>query len=224
MPSARFLDGGKKGERSVLKSKIVDPVISQSEVKGLFDYSPETGIFTSRATGKPVGSPTSSGYLNVRLGGRNVGLHRVVFMWMYGHWPMDMVDHVNGIRDDNRLANVRPATATLNAQNRAPRDDVNFGYKGVTRRKDGRWQASIMVNGVRKLLAGTHESAYRAHQAYKKAARKNFAEFARFEKVPSNPAVPAHAQEYAWNQAIKNGLVKVVKLDASDVPKRHVSS
>lgn len=198
--------GFREGRKNALP-KPVDPTISQAEVRGRYDYNQDTGIFTCKATGKVAGVPNARGYLFVRLGGRNVGLHRLVFMWMYGHWPLDMVDHVNGNPSDNRLVNVRPATATQNAQNKRPYGENNYGYKGVRRRKDGRWQACITVNGHKRLIRGTYESAYAAHRAYRRYATENFKEFARWETTPSNPPVPAHAQHSLWDRAVTEGKV-----------------
>lgn len=160
--------------------KAIDPVISQAEVRGRFDYNPETGVFTDKATGKAAGTPTPNGYLRVQCGGRSVGLHRLAFMWMCGHWPLEQVDHVNGDPSDNRWSNLRPATARQNAQNRRPKD-ANFGYKGVQQTKSGRWVASIVVNGKIQKIPGTFESAYAAHQAYRAAATRMFGQFVCFE-------------------------------------------
>lgn len=166
-----------------------DPLISQAEVKARFDYDPKSGIFTDKTTGKKAGSPNAKNYLYVRIGGRSVGLHRLVFMWMYGHWPVEHVDHINSCPWDNRLVNLRPATASQNAQNRRP-TDKNYGYKGVVRNKvTGRWHAKITVDGRRKCLPGSYESAYRAHQAYKAAAREYHRDFARYENIHPDPSV-----------------------------------
>jgi|GEM_PF-1046918 len=157
-----------------------DPLLSQGEVKGRFDYNPETGIFIDRATGKVAGTPNAAGYLMVRLGGKNIGLHRVAFLWMLGHYPSNMVDHANGDTSDNRWANLRPATARQNQQNRRP-SDANFGYKGVKRGRHGRWTATIVVYGKIQQIPGSFESAYAAHQAYRAVATRLFGQYARFD-------------------------------------------
>lgn len=107
---------------------------------------------------------------------------------MLGHWPVELVDHVNGDRADNRWSNIRPATARQNSQNRRP-TDANFGYKGVKRNRHGRWIATIQVNGVIRRIPGTFESAYAAHQAYKAAALEAFGQFARYDH-PKTPELP----------------------------------
>lgn len=165
---------------------IHDPNVSQEEVKGRFHYDPETGNFTDKASGKPAGSPNAQGYLYVQLGGRRVALHRVAFMWMLGYWPASQVDHVNGDRSDNRWANLRPATAAQNSQNRKP-SGANFGFKGVTRRPDGRWAANAVINGKRQDIPGVFESAYAAHQAYAAVVKRMSGQYARLDgSVPAN--------------------------------------
>ena len=56
------------------------PLLSQAEVKGRFDYDPETGIFTDKTTGLHAGKTDAHGYLRVSIGGKSVPLHRLAFM------------------------------------------------------------------------------------------------------------------------------------------------
>ncbi|MCB1506620.1 MAG: HNH endonuclease [Hyphomicrobiaceae bacterium] len=168
----------------------VDPAVSQAEARGRFEYDPETGVFVDVATGKPAGRLNGSGYLMVNFGGRNVGLHRVAFMWMLGYWPASQVDHINGDRSDNRWANLRPATAAQNAQNRKA-SGANFGNKGVMRRPDGRWIARAQINGRTQVIPGSFESAYAAHQAYAAVVKRMSGQYARLDgDVPRNKAKP----------------------------------
>lgn len=159
----------------------MDPLLSQAEVKGRFHYYPETGIFTENTTGERAGRPGRGGYLEVRVGGRNVGLHRLAFMWMLGHWPAALVDHVNGDILDNRWGNLRPATATQNAQNRRVSDAVvkKGGYKGVSVDGNGRYRVWITVDGIRYKIPGSFDSASQAHRAYLDASARMFGQFER---------------------------------------------
>lgn len=162
--------------------KMKDPLVSQAEVKGRFDYDPETGIFTDRATGKPAGKPNAHGYLCVQLGGRRVGIHRVAFMWMLGHWPQHYVDHVNGKVDDNRWFNLRPATGSQNAQNRrAVKSSIEAKgwHKGVEVTSGGRYRVSITADGKCYRIPGSFDSAAQAEKAYRDACHRMFGQFER---------------------------------------------
>lgn len=66
---------------------------------------------------------------------------------MTGEWP-DQVDHINGIRDDNRWCNLRDVDNQGNAKNQKMRSDNKSGVTGVCR-KDGKWLSYIYVKGNR---------------------------------------------------------------------------
>ena len=113
----------------------------------------------------------STGYkrAQVTFDGRRFRLAagRVAFLLHYGLVP-DMVDHVNGDPADNRIENLRPATAHENARNSSGWGNRKFP-KGVYQGKDGRIRAAVWVNGQSKKL-GTFGSIGAAHAAYREAA------------------------------------------------------
>lgn len=93
--------------------------------------------------------------------------HRLAWFLHYGVWPAGSIDHINGIRHDNRLVNLRDVTAAENSMNR--RGEVNAsGYPGVTKCHK-RWGARIVVNGKR-LWLGQHDTPEQAHATYRQAA------------------------------------------------------
>lgn len=159
-----------------------DPLVSQAEVKGRFDYDPESGIFIDKSTGKPAGRPDEHGYLRVQLGGKRVGLHRVAFLWMLGHWPQHFVDHVNGKVDDNRWFNLRPATSSQNAKNRRAVKssiDAKGWHKGVKVTSGGRYRVTLTADGVCYNIPGSFDSAAQAEKAYRDACHRMFGQFER---------------------------------------------
>jgi hypothetical protein len=95
--------------------------------------------------------------------------------YVKGRHPRGEIDHRNGDRADNRIANLRECSRAENARNVTSRNPS--GFKGV-RRDDSRWRASITVNGKRIHL-GTFDTAEKAAAAYDKAARRYHGEFAR---------------------------------------------
>lgn len=100
-----------------------------------------------RSRHKPAGHIRSDLYVAVRLKGQTYLAHRVVWCLHYGYWPTELIDHINGIRYDNRIENLREVTVAENRLNiRRTRNDS--GIVGVTwAKKEGNWRASINING-----------------------------------------------------------------------------
>jgi hypothetical protein len=111
--------------------------ISQSEVKRLLNYNPENGIFTWAIKpsmgvdcGDIAGTKNSHGYISILIKRKSHKAHRLAWLYMTGRIP-SLVDHVNGVRDDNRWVNLRECTSQQNAINARLRKDNSSGVKGV---------------------------------------------------------------------------------------------
>ena len=95
----------------------------------------------------------------------DVRCSRLAWFYVHGTWPDAEIDHINHMRDDDRIDNLRIVTRRSNNQNRSsPRRDSTTGVMGVSRKRN-RWQASIQVNGA-VLHLGTHDTAESASAAY----------------------------------------------------------
>jgi hypothetical protein len=116
---------------------------------------------------------TGGPYAACSIGGRTVMLHRLLL----DEPPGLDVDHRNGIGLDNRRANLRAATRSENGANQGPRPGSS-SFKGVSRARGGRWQASIKVGGRSRAL-GYFADEESAARAYDRAARATWGEFAR---------------------------------------------
>ncbi len=80
--------------------------------------------------------------------------------------PLVEIDHINGVRNDNRICNLRDATPQINMQNKKTAHKNNkLGILGVSKRKDGKFQAQIKSNGERFHL-GVFNTADDASAAY----------------------------------------------------------
>lgn len=148
-------------------------------------YDPGTGVLTwkvdagGRGCAGEAAGTFSDGYTLVCIDYRIYRAHRLAWFIVYGRWPEKQLDHVNGRRDDNRLANLREATDLENARNRTKQKNNSSGFKGVTFYKArSKWRAQIVINGRYKHI-GLFASPEAAHEAYVGEAERHFGEFAK---------------------------------------------
>ena len=142
-------------------------------------YDACTGAFTwavagrGIAIGKPAGAITSHGYRVIKLGRRPYRAARLAWFLVHGAWPDGEIDHINGVRLDDRIANLRVVDRAGNSQNRwrAHRDHGTCGLMGVTWNKQHkRWQAKIVAHKVRHHL-GYFADPTDGHKAYIEAKK-----------------------------------------------------
>jgi hypothetical protein len=160
----------------------MSPAITAEGLRALFVYDPETGVFAvrtrtspQRTVGMPVGSATSHGYVQIGIGSRAslrmYRAHRLAWLYMTGSWPQREIDHINGDRADNRWANLREVSTSVNAQNaRRPRTRNKSGLLGVFPKRE-KFAAQICIEG-KKVSLGSYATAQEAHAAYIAAKRR----------------------------------------------------
>ena len=165
-----------------------DSTISQELVRELFDCPPEGGLVWKKKTnalsrakiGEQAGCRYKDGYIIVLLKKCPIPAHRIIFLWHHG-WLPPTIDHINGIKDDNRIENLRAATYSQNNMNR--KSDANcHGLKGVSYStyNKRRFRATITVNG-KYIHIGVFDTAQEAHEAYCQKAKELHGEFAHFD-------------------------------------------
>lgn len=121
-------------------------ILTQARLKELLHYDPDTGVMTWQRTKKRAGTQHRLGYRNVMVAGRTYAEHRLAWCWVYGRWPSHDLDHINRVRNDNRLCNLRETTRAENCQNQPVRKSNQSGVTGVYYHKvSGKWAASINV-------------------------------------------------------------------------------
>ena len=150
-----------------------------------FDYDPEIGEllwkerplthftcvsqqsrFNKRYAGKTIRTKDSAGYYMVDVNKRSYKAHRIIYAIMSGFCPPNMeVDHINGVRTDNRISNLRLVSSSMNSRNRKLRSDNKTGVNGVSFDKEcGLFAANVRFNGKWKRL-GRFRSIEEASQA-----------------------------------------------------------
>jgi hypothetical protein len=155
-------------------------MITQSELKDILYYDANTGEFIWRIdrgarakAGSVAGGLKEDGYLRIRINDRLYYAHRLAWVYVYGNYPDKQLDHINGVKDDNRICNLRHATNAENSQNlRKSRVDNKIGLLGVSfHKKSNKFVAQIRV-GSRNKHVGLYDSAEQAHETYLKAKRE----------------------------------------------------
>jgi hypothetical protein len=122
---------------------------------------------------------SARGYVTGCVLNRPCIAHRVIWAMQTGEWPKDQIDHINGVRNDNRWVNLRAATRFENACNRPVPKHSRSGTKGVHwHARDKRWIARITANHKAYHL-GTFTSLDDAKAAYAKASAELHGQFAR---------------------------------------------
>lgn len=136
-------------------------------------YDPATGQFCWRSRGKPAGCINTDGYRRITLDYVAYPAHRLAWLYEHGDWPTSEVDHINGDRADNRIANLRLVTRRGNSHNIQPgRQRPNHsGYPGVSFHAPGKWKAKIMSAG-RSHYLGLYPTPAEASAAYVAAKRR----------------------------------------------------
>lgn len=105
----------------------------KAEFEKVIRYEPGTGKFIwldgrrgRVIPGAEAGSLRPTGYITICLFGRDYLAHRLAWFFVHGAWPKEMIDHINGVRTDNRIENLREATAQQNQYNRNASGVTNF--------------------------------------------------------------------------------------------------
>jgi hypothetical protein len=158
--------------------------MNQETVKALFTYNPDTGVFTwnvsvkgSKGKGKQAGTVTHKGYVDVCVSGKKYGLHRLAFLWMTGSIPSN-VDHINGVKSDNRWCNLRSATIRENSFNCEKRNAVS-GYRNVYFDKRGikKWFVAVFDKHGKRHHFGYFMTPEEANEVAEKARKELHGEF-----------------------------------------------
>lgn len=150
--------------------------MTAEEARAMLIYDPNSGSLIWKVTkggrraGTIAGTAQSAGYRYVS----GYLSHRLIWLIVYGEWPAADIDHINGMRDDNRLENLRSVSRQINSENqRSCHKRSKSGVLGVvpSNRSPRRWQAQIRAGGRNRSL-GNYETLEEAHAAYVTAKRK----------------------------------------------------
>lgn len=155
--------------------------IEHERLLDLVNYDPTTGVFSrliktsSRSLSGDIFGSHCRGYLTGMLDGKTYRLHRLAWFYINKTWPQFGIDHINGIKSDNRIENLREATQAENGQNMRISERNTSGYLGVSYFSARcLWKATITINRAVKHLGyfPSPELAFMAYSNAKQEAHK----------------------------------------------------
>lgn len=158
-------------------------MVTQSELQELLHYDPNTGVFTNikARAGVRFGATAGclnkgTGYWGICVNNKIYPAHRLAWLYMHGQFPSDEIDHINRVRNDNRICNLRLATRLENMQNQTVRSTNTSGCIGVFWNKaKQKWVAQIGINY--KLIHIGYFSDLDEATAARKAAERKYQPF-----------------------------------------------
>ncbi len=143
-----------------------------------FSYSPITGLLTYKDKpcpkvniGQEVGClHLKSGYRRVSIWRKSYMVHRIIYLMAYGRFPQDNIDHINGVRDDNRLVNIRDVSTAVNCKNLKTYNNNTSNTTGVHWAKEyNKWVARINTGKGKRVSLGYYKCKNEAIKARKDA-------------------------------------------------------
>lgn len=140
--------------------------ITQNELKELFTYDNGNLIWNVKRgkakVGAKAGYKEKDGYIRVRIYSKNYPIHRLIYIYYFGDFDSVLeIDHINRIRDDNRIENLR---LTTNQENQFNRNAKGCSFE----KRLNKYKAQIKLNG-KSIHIGRYDTQEEAHNAYKKA-------------------------------------------------------
>jgi len=148
---------------------------------GAYPAARECKRWNARYAGKEAFTASNGdGYFHGKVQGVVIKAHRVIWAMQEGVWPDNQVDHLNGIRSDNRWGNLRAATHAENMKNQKKRKNTSSQYRGVYWRKDIKRWISAGGSGIRgnHVYLGCYVDETDAARAYDAFAKSQYGAFA----------------------------------------------
>lgn len=144
-------------------------MITQERLKEMLSYSEETGVFTWLVTGRGrvrigdvAGCISSDGYVVIGIDKILYRAHRLVWLYVHGYFPENHTDHINRVRHDNRIENLREVSVQCNIRNYGNNIRSTSGVRGVCwSKKMQKWKGHVMVD-QKTLHLGYHEDIVEA--------------------------------------------------------------
>ena len=159
--------------------------MNQKQLRELLWYDAQTGVFRwrkemRRGIIKPwsvAGGVDNYGYIKIKIKQIDYRAHRLVWMYVYGQMPTNEIDHINGIRNDNRLCNLRPVTVKQNKENVALRKDSSTGCLGVHFCKKTKKYVAKISHNKKPIYVGRFDNIDDAATAVRQKRREIYSHY-----------------------------------------------
>jgi len=154
-----------------------EEMITQAQLKELFSYDPETGVFTRKVTygrwkAGMVAGTYAHGYVQINIDHKLYYAHRLAWLYVHGEYPSGDIDHIDHNTSNNSMSNLRNITTGENLQNQIVAKKNNQSrFLGVHfHAEKKKYQARIQVAGKQRHLGyfDTPEFAYSAYVSAKR--------------------------------------------------------
>lgn len=152
--------------------------VTQRRLKDILSYDTNTGIFTwlvargGVVVGSQAGNCHHSGYVFISIDSRLHAAHRLAWLYVNGSTPEGQIDHINSVRSDNRIGNLRDVSRLENLKNKQKYSNNTSGVCGVYYTGETNpWRAIITVDG-KTISLGLHSQFWDAVCARKSAEYK----------------------------------------------------
>jgi len=157
-------------------------MVTKGMLHEFFEY--KNGVLYSRINrkqttikeGDVIGGINDKGYLRTYVNNKHYKVHRLIFMMFHGYMPVE-IDHINGIKNDNRIENLREVNHSQNQWNKPKTKRSSTGVKGITS-EYGKWRVRIAVN-KKRISVGIFEDLELAELVAIEARNKFHGNFAK---------------------------------------------
>lgn len=151
-------------------------MLTQDYLKSILYFDPLNGIFYWKIKrpniniGQTASNIGKNGYVRISINNKRHYAHRLAWLYIYGELPINCIDHINRIKTDNRIENLRAVNKSENAQNASLRKNKIVELRGVAFYKNtDKYRARIRFKG-KEMHLGIFQTKEQAYAAYQKAA------------------------------------------------------
>lgn len=170
--------------------------ITQEELKSMFDYDSENGWLIrkfrfGKLYNKPCGhKPASRGYGKIKINREWYATHRLIWLYHYGEWPSEFIDHIDGNKVNNRIENLREVNQQANCHNYKILKKNTSGFPNVY------WHESLKKYRVRIEVSNKpiHIGYYSSYEESVLVAM-----IAKIEHHPSSPQAKEYFKELTYS-------------------------
>jgi HNH endonuclease/AP2 domain len=156
---------------------MIEEILTREKLQEVLHYDQDSGQFTWLTTsnrkkaGERAGTTVSHRYRKIQVYNKIYYEHRLAWLYVYGEFPQDVIDHIDGNGLNNKIENLRCVSHSGNMQNQLrPHKNNKLKALGVTQTKNGKFRAQIFHKKIKRL--GVFDTVEQASQAYIQAKRE----------------------------------------------------